>query len=179
LRERILTLLKQQKEEDRLSKSKAIGRILFERDEFRKSKTVLFYAPFDGEVDTFEIMKMALHIGKCVCLPKVNKLQKRFLPIVVEDLEHDLERGAYGIMEPRLEINAICPIEKIDSVIVPGLAFDRQNYRLGRGGGYYDRFLVELTSTQWTAGLAFDFQMVDTLPQIEPHDVPVSCVITN
>lgn len=179
LRERIVTLLRKQKEEIRLAKSAVICRKLLARDEFRKSRTVLFYAPFDGEVDTFEIMKMALHNGKHICLPKVIRPQKCFLPIAITDLDNDLERGSYGILEPRAELKTICPTENIDSVIVPGVAFDNDNYRLGRGGGYYDRFLSALSDWQWTAGLAFDFQIVDTIPQKEPHDLPVSCVLTN
>ncbi|MCK4882744.1 MAG: 5-formyltetrahydrofolate cyclo-ligase, partial [Candidatus Omnitrophica bacterium] len=67
----------------------------------------------------------------------------------------------------------------LDMVIVPGVAFDKHNNRLGRGGGYYDRFLAALSSEVLTVGLAFDFQMVDSLSSQETHDVPVSCVLTN
>jgi 5-formyltetrahydrofolate cyclo-ligase len=58
------------------------------------------------------------------------------------------------------------------------VAFDRKNNRLGRGEGYYDRFLKLLPSTTPTIGLAFDFQLVDTLPELEAHDMPVSLVLT-
>ena len=64
-------------------------------------------------------------------------------------------------------------------VVVPGVAFDKKNNRLGRGKGYYDRFLKMLPFSTPTIGLAFDFQIVENLPVKEPHDVPVSQVIYN
>ena len=67
----------------------------------------------------------------------------------------------------------------IELVVVPGVAFDRRNFRLGRGGGYYDRFLAKIPSHTPTIGLAFDFQMIDALPEKETHDRPVSLVLTN
>ena len=64
-------------------------------------------------------------------------------------------------------------------VIVPGLAFDKHNNRLGRGAGYYDRFLSTLPTDIPTVGLAFDFQIIDRLPQQKEHDIPVSHVLVN
>jgi 5-formyltetrahydrofolate cyclo-ligase len=64
------------------------------------------------------------------------------------------------------------PLEDIDLIIVPGIAFDKKNVRLGRGHGYYDRFLCALPNKTRTVGLAFDFQVVEHLPQ-DSHDIPV------
>jgi 5-formyltetrahydrofolate cyclo-ligase len=179
LRERILSLLRNQKEEDRLAKSEAISHKLFADKGFQQSQAVLFYASFDGEVDTFAMIRKALDIGKRICLPKVVRRQNRILPIRVENLDHDLKRGTYGIYEPKLRKEAVLSPDALDTVIVPGLAFDQHNHRLGRGGGYYDRFLAMLNLQIRTIGLAFDFQIIDQLPGKESHDQPVSCVLTN
>jgi 5-formyltetrahydrofolate cyclo-ligase len=69
-------------------------------------------------------------------------------------------------------------ISALDAVLVPGVAFDKQNFRLGRGGGYYDRFLNNLPKKIHTIGLAFDFQVVDRLPH-DHHDIPVHRLIIN
>ena len=178
LRKRILTLLREQKEEDRLVKSLAIMDKLFQMQVFQDAKTVLFFASFNGEVHTFEMIKKALNLGKKVALPKIHKLMNQFLPILVTNLDEDLQEGSYGIKEPKNEKEQVLQNHDIDLAIVPGVAFDRQNNRLGRGGGYYDRFLKTLPSTSSTIGLAFDFQIVDSLP-CQEHDVPVTCVLTN
>ncbi|MBF0533205.1 MAG: 5-formyltetrahydrofolate cyclo-ligase, partial [Candidatus Omnitrophica bacterium] len=91
----------------------------------------------------------------------------------------DMESGPYGILQPKASEDRKLDLDQIDMVIVPGVAFDRNNCRLGRGQGYYDRFLPRLSARTTTVGLAFDFQMLDVIPQIEPHDVPVSCVLNN
>ncbi|MDP8211935.1 MAG: 5-formyltetrahydrofolate cyclo-ligase [Candidatus Zapsychrus exili] len=179
LRNKILTLLRNQKEEDRSVKSLCILNKLFKIPEFKNANTVLFYASFDGEVDTFEMIKQAKQLGKKIGLPRINKNDKEITPILVEYLEKDLEAGPYGIKQPidngtnRLDLN------DIDLVCVPGVAFDKKNNRLGRGGGYYDRFLSRLSSRIPTIGLAFDLQIVDEIPLQKSHDIPVSQVILN
>ena len=178
LREKFLTLLRQQKEEDRLKKSSAILKELFSCKEFKDSKLILFYASFDGEVDTLDMMRLAKKLGKRIALPAIIKDQKAIVPTLVENFEKELKEGAYGIKEP---IHSDCVLETkdIDLVIVPGIVFDHLNNRLGRGLGFYDRFLKKLPVTTPTIGLAFDFQLIARLPLPEKHDVPVSKVITN
>ena len=177
IRQKILTLLRTQKEEDRLKKSKNIAKQLFRRPEFKSSKTILFYAAFDGEVDTSEMIKQAQKLKKRVALPKVNKSKKSFVPILIRNLR-DLIFGAYGIREPKHNSAHVLDSSGLDLVIVPAVAFDRENHRLGRGGGYYDRFLEKLPSGIPTLGLAFDFQIVDRLPR-KQHDLAVDRVIFN
>jgi len=176
LRERIIKLLKSQKEEERLTKSLIIQRKLFYMPEFKKACVVLFYASFNGEVDTFSMMEQALCINKKIALPRLNTENKDLIPTQIKALG-DLEVGSYGIKQPTK--GEPVALEAVDMVVVPGLAFDKNHYRLGRGGGHYDRFLKTLPSRIPTVGLAFDFQIVDTLPQIEEHDVPVTHVLVN
>ena len=179
LRERILTLLRNQKEKERLNKSLAIGDKLFQMQEFQKAGTILFYASFDGEVETFEMMKRAQKLGKKIGLPKIMENERKIFPTSVMSLETDLEVGPYGIKQSKADSAKALENDCLDMVIVPGIAFDKKNNRLGRGGGYYDRFLGTLPSHIPTVGLAFDFQVVDYLSFQDEHDVPVSCVLAN
>ncbi len=179
LRKRILTLLRQQQENDRLAKSRQILAKLLQQQVFIKSSTVLFYAAFDGEVDTFDMIKEAQRLNKVIGLPKIIREERRLVPLRVDALETEVLDGLYGIKEPKDSVHARLLPEAIDLVVVPGIAFDKKNNRLGRGGGYYDRFLGSLPEHIPTIGLAFDFQIVDVLPSIEVHDIPVTSVLVN
>ncbi len=179
LREKMLTLLRNHKEEERLAKSRIIFDRLFRLPEFRKALTILFYFPFNGEVNTVEMIKQAQKLGKRIGLPRIMRDKKRIIPAIVDSLEEDLETGPYGIKQPKTNRLQALRLENLDMVIVPGVAFDKRNNRLGRGGGYYDRFLKSLPSLIPTVGLAFDFQIVDHLPQQEKHDIPVTKVLIN
>lgn len=178
IRKKVLELLGNQKEEDRCQKSQRIKEKLFAASEFQKAQTILFYASFDGEVETFEMIRQAQKLGKKISLPKIVKDQKKMIPCFIEDVE-DLTLGPYGIKEPKEDAIFPVDLDELDLAVVPGVAFDRKNVRLGRGAGYYDRFLRCLPSRIPTFGLAFDFQMVDTLPYQKDLDIPVSRVIVN
>ena len=145
--------------------------------EFQKAKIILFYASFNGEVKTFEMMNEAQKLGKTIGLPRISEDKGGILPVSVVSLAHDLEQGDYGIKQPKSDPAKVLNKDSLDLVIVPGIAFDQNNNRLGRGGGYYDRFLAELSPDIPTIGLAFDFQIVDMLSLQEGHDMPVSCVL--
>jgi 5-formyltetrahydrofolate cyclo-ligase len=179
LRERILQLLKDQKEEDQRRKSLSILQKLFRMQEFESATTILFYASFGGEVDTFEMIKQAQKLGKKIGLPRIHKNDKHLVPVLVNDLDKDLVMGSYGILEPNSKVKEQLDLGAIDLVIVPAVAFDKKNNRLGRGGGYYDRFLRHLPSSVSTVGLAFDFQIFDHFPFKEDHDIAVKHVMVN
>ena len=177
LRTRILIKLRKHREEERLRKSSIIRKKFFRTREFKRAKTVLFYASFDGEVDTFEMIKQAKKLGKKIGLPRILRGARRIVPVLLENIG-ELEAGTYGIKNPPPAARRIS-LEDIDMVVVPGVAFDKHKNRLGRGAGYYDRFLKKLPSGVPTIGLAFDFQIVDCLPKTEAHDVPVTHLIHN
>jgi len=176
IRKKILQYLKTQKEEDRLRKSLTIQEQLFAAPEFNSAKTILFYASFDGEVETFEMMRRAQHLGKRIALPFILKEEKRIVPLCVDNLNEDLEIGPYHIKQPRWDQTAVLREQDLDLLVVPGVAFDQACRRLGRGAGYYDRFLSQVPKTTPSVGLAFDFQMVERLPHQE-HDIMLSRVI--
>ena len=156
-------------------KSQKIAAQLFSLPVFQKAQTVLFYASLPGEVETFAMMDQAMQLHKNVALPILERNQRKMIPTLTDSLE-DLHEGPYGTRQPRLDPAKTVDVSDLDAVIVPGLAFDKANNRLGRGAGYYDRFLSTLAKTTTTVGIAFDFQIVDCLP-VEDHDVPLSLII--
>ena len=178
LRDRFLSLLRGQNEEDRLNKSRLIQKKLFERPEFLMARTILFYASFGGEVETFQMIQKATQLNKKIALPMITNGSKDIVPTLIEGLDR-LNEGPYGIKQPAYSIDGVVDAKDLDLIIVPGVAFDKRHNRLGRGAGYYDRFLAGLPEDTPSLGLAFDFQMVDELPHLEAHDITLTDVITN
>jgi 5-formyltetrahydrofolate cyclo-ligase len=178
LRKRILDIIKTQKEEDTLGKSRVILDKVLALPVFGTAQTIMFYASFQGEVDTFALMEQAIKLNKRVVLPIVRIETAEIIPVEIKSTG-DLKRGAFGIPEPAFLPDRLVDAQTLELIVVPGVAFDRKNFRLGRGAGFYDRFLARLPFTIPTVGLAYDFQMVDAIPGLMPHDRPVSQVITN
>jgi len=176
VRKEILRKLNIQAREKALKKSDIIKEKLFSLPEFKKSKFVMLYASKSNEVNTDGIINGALKMGKRVALPRCTS-QKGIVPKEIRNTHTDLEKGIYGIRQPRKYQRNLEP-RKINLVVVPGVAFDKKNRRLGRGKGYYDRFLEKLPRDKISVGLAFDFQIVENLPE-DSHDIPVSKVITD
>jgi len=162
---------------EKSEKSAIIKDRLFNEEVFKKAKLVMFYVSLKDEVDTLSIIDEALKTGKRVCVPVILKEEKRLIAGEIKDRISDLESRHFGIYQPKHGRVKKVPLEDIDLVVVPGVAFDKNNMRLGRGHGYYDRFLCGLPKRTKTIGLAFDFQVVENLPQ-DPHDIPVSKIIT-
>jgi len=142
--------------------------------EFQNAKNVMFYVSFGSEVGTERAIEEAIKKGKKVSVPCTGKETNTMAASQISGLG-ELEEGKYGIREPK-EKKEI-PAAEIDIVVVPGVAFDRQGYRVGYGKGFYDRFLSNIGPKTTKIGLAFGFQLVDSLPR-EGHDIPVDKVIT-
>lgn len=178
LREHFLEALRNQNDQDRLNKSRLIEKKLFGRSEFREAKLILFYASFGGEVETFQMIQQATQLNKKIALPLISKGSKHFIPTLVKEID-SLNEGPYGIKQPVFSHEHSVDVGELDLVIVPGVAFDKFHNRLGRGAGYYDRFLAALPEDTPSLGLAFDFQLVDRLPHLEAHDMSLTDVIVN
>ena len=111
-----------------------------------------------------------------VCSVDPRTRRPEILPSRLLDLGSEVEEGTFGIPEPRPEFRRPFPPEKIDLVVVPGLAFDERGYRIGYGGGYYDGFLTKCPQALF-AGLAYEMQILKcTFPST--RDVPVHKIIT-
>ena len=172
LRSKILLKLKTQKKEDRNRKSNIIEKKLFRCSVFKKAKTVMFYISFGGEVNTKDMIRKSKESGKIVTVPVCEK--NRIINACLLGGRERLAKGPYGILEP---VTKQCfNLRNLDLVIVPGLGFTKQGKRLGRGKGYYDRFLKKLSSKTDTIGLAFDFQILSRIPTT-PTDVNVDRVV--
>jgi 5-formyltetrahydrofolate cyclo-ligase len=134
----------------------------------------MVYLALPQEVQTADMIAVARSQRKRVVVPVINgvTLLAVELPLAVAQLR----RGPFGILEPRSRTAAVRP-EKIDFIVVPGLAFDRQGGRLGFGKGYYDRFLSQLPATTSVCGVAFSLQIMPYVPQLS-HDFCMPCIVT-
>jgi len=95
----------------------------------------------------------------------------------IKTWDGQLQKGAYGILEPREEGSVSVAPEEVDLAVVPAVAFDREGHRLGRGKGYYDRLLARLRPEVPRIGLAFKEQLLERLPR-RSHDQPVHAVLS-
>lgn len=156
---------------EKSQKSKAIIETLKKLDEFKTAKTIMPYLSLDIEVDTKEFIKNELSEQKRTVL--VPFIEKDNIQISKLSDFKALTQGKFGVLEPLKK--EICN-EKIDIIIVPGVAFDKHGSRIGFGKGYYDRFL-EKYKNSLKIGLAFEDQLVNFIPK-EQHDKPVDIIIT-
>jgi 5-formyltetrahydrofolate cyclo-ligase len=131
---------------------------------------LLFVSAFPEEPRTFDLFTLVRAMQKKIICPRINQ------PHEIADPATDLCAGPLGIPEPRPDTPEVAP-EEVDWALVPGLAFDEQGFRLGRGGGYYDRLLVRLRPETVCWALGFESQLVERVPT-EPHDLPLSGVTT-
>jgi 5-formyltetrahydrofolate cyclo-ligase len=178
IRSHIKDKLNNHSELEKSEKSGIIKGKLFNEEAFREAKVVMFYVSLKDEVDTMSMIDEAIGIGKRVCVPVIIKEEKRLIAGEIKDRTADLEKQHFGIYQPKKGHVTEVPLEDIDLIVVPGIAFDKKNVRLGRGHGYYDRFLCAVPNKTRTIGLAFGFQVVEDLPQ-DSHDIPVWKTITS
>lgn len=177
IRKKITRTLREQGPELRSRKSRAITNKIIASEQFERSGTVMVYVSLPTEVDTTEIIKEAWERGKRVAVPFIEEKDRKMLKVSELSSFEDLTSGLMGTKQPSDELIKPIPDKEIDLVLVPAIAFDRQNNRLGRGGGHYDRFLASTELDAFTAGLAFRCQIVDDLPK-DPHDIAVDLVIS-
>ena len=127
------------------------------------------------EVDTRPILGDALAREKRALAPRVAKAGSAMDAVEVLDIKRDIAPGAYGIGEP-VGVRIALP-EEIDFILVPGIAFDRSGGRLGRGAGFYDRFLARCRAEAFRCAATFSCQIVASVPR-DAHDLPVHCIAT-
>ncbi|HHW12372.1 MAG TPA: 5-formyltetrahydrofolate cyclo-ligase [Firmicutes bacterium] len=137
-------------------------------------QVIAAYCSFGHEVATRPLLAGLLAAGHVLVLPVVDR-QSRMMEFRRVDSLDALTPGVYGILEP--QSGELCSPEEIELFFIPGLAFDRQGNRLGRGGGYYDRYLSTVRPDAAKIGLAFQLQIAEALP-VAPHDIKVDAVLT-
>jgi 5-formyltetrahydrofolate cyclo-ligase len=132
-------------------------------DELRDAGTVLFYMAMRSELDPSMAMRACLEDGITVAVPKIDPQSRELEAIEIESLDpRFFDRDRMGILTPR--DGRLVRATEIDTVVAPGLAFDRSGGRLGRGAGYYDRLLVRVSEHCSTVGFCYGFQLVDEVP---------------
>ena len=137
--------------------------------------SVMLYLSMRSEVETTGFLEGLLNSGKQVCAPVVDTERLELIPRRIQNLKTELVRHPYGMLEPN-ETCPVFPTEHLQLIVVPGIAFDRNGYRLGYGKGFYDRFLAKC-SYAVAVGLAYQIQLVEnTFPQT--WDVPVQHIFT-
>ena len=157
---------------ERIAGDEALFRRFLALPQVAATRTILLYHGMDTEPDTVRLLPPLWDIGKQVCLPRClpgNQMEARLV-----QRDSTLVRHPYGMLEPGPDCPLIPP-DQIDLVLVPGLAFDRSGGRLGRGGGYYDRWLAGFSGI--TAALCRDGLLMEAIPRL-PHDLGVDLVIT-
>lgn len=154
--------------------SRSIQAKALELPPYLAARFITLYSPVQNEVATEAILEDALRVGKQVYFPKLNRRDgAEFVQIFSSA---DLVVGRFGIAEP--PGTNVLPLEERNlSVFVPGVLFDRRGHRLGRGGGWYDRALLQFGNRGVFIGLAYEIQVVDSLPA-EAWDQKVHYVIT-
>jgi len=157
--------------------SAAICRRVAASPEFARRRFALLFASFGSEVDTGDLLRIALAEGKRVALPRVEPATRTLELREVRSLEDDLAPGLWSIPEPIPERCPLVSPDELDFVLVPGVAFDRERRRLGYGGGYYDRLLSALPPGTAAIAVCFGLQIVPTVPAAE-HDRHVPVIIT-
>jgi 5-formyltetrahydrofolate cyclo-ligase len=146
-------------------------------DRVQAARSVMLYLPARGEVDTWPLLDHFWARGSEVLLPRCRDNTPGLMDAYAVTSRADLGPGCFGLIEPRAELARQVPAPEPEVILVPALAFDRRGYRLGFGGGYYDRFLPTLTCAPLLVGPAYAFQLIENFP-VEPWDRPVEMVVT-
>ncbi len=157
----------------RAEKSRQICEKVCKHSAIAEANTVFVYLSFGSEVETMELVKQLLAMGKRVGVPKCDTKHRTMAAAEITELT-GLIPNSYGILEPTKDAPILSKGE-IDAVLVPALAFDEDGFRLGYGGGYYDKYLADYSGV--TLGIAFADCVTNRLPRGE-FDRPVDEVLT-
>ncbi len=149
--------------------------VLLSLPEFGRASTVMAYIPLPDELDISPVIHAAWEQGKVVVTPRIIWERHELRPIVTHNLDGDLTASRHGLREPAGSEELA--LEEIDLAIVPAVGFDRRGHRMGRGGGFYDRFLARAELRADTVGITFEKQVLDELPTLS-HDHAVQMIVT-
>lgn len=174
LREETIKLLKDLSAKKRQEIERKLEAILIRQSYWMEAKTIGITLSQSIEWDTRPIIKRAWDEGKQVAVPKCLPKTKEMEFYLIKSFDQ-LELAYFNIMEPLPDKTKKVQSNKIDLLVVPGLVFDQKGYRIGFGGGYYDRYLTRFKNN--TVSLLSSYQLKDEIPRME-HDLPVQYLIT-
>ena len=166
---------------DRVAAAEKILATIKDWTVFQEAKVIAAFVGTLEEVDTEALIRFALAEGKTVLLPRIDSPttgNPRMTMIPIRNYDTDLKEGAFGILEPVEEGTKLVPepVEGPDLILIPGLAFDERGGRLGKGKGFYDRYLDGKNGLK--IGLAFDVQVLRKKLALEPHDKLLDGLVT-
>jgi len=175
LRHTIKQRLVKMNRKDRVAQSKQICGLVVGSESFQSASVVMMFLSLPHEVDTTPLILSAWQQGKTVAVPKVSWQQRHMIPVELTSLETGLKTEQMGLRTPANGVPV--PFDEIDLIITPGLGFDKEGNRLGRGGAFYDNFFKhqKITAARWA--VAFSQQICDDIPH-DDSDVPVDAVVT-
>lgn len=176
MRARLRDHLRQATDEQIRLRSAEACRHLTATPEFARAKVIMMFLPLPYEVDASAVALHAWQEGKLLTVPLVSLEQRHMIPVEIRSLAEPMHTDSLGVRTPA-EGRPI-PLNMIDLLIVPGLAFDRTGHRLGRGGGFYDRFMSHHGYKACSCGLAFDEQLIERVPT-NGHDVAIQMLVTD
>lgn len=176
LRTKLRSVLAGTPHERIVEKSRLAALRLFNEPEYRRAEILMVYLPLQQEADATPIALQAWRDRKRVLAPRISWESHQMIPVEIRDLDEDVAETSFGIRQP-IEGPPI-PMRLIDLVIVPGLAFDPYGNRLGRGRGFYDRFLAKPDFRGIPCGFALEEQFVSNIPA-GPHDQKVRLLVTD
>lgn len=153
---------------------KKIQARLYEEQVWKKANTIGLTVSRNREIDTENIISYAWNVGKRVAVPKSCPGTSQ-LDFYVIDTFSQLEKGYVGLLEPNVTSSKRIEKDSIDLLIVPGLVFDKMGFRIGYGGGYYDRFLQAFANE--TLALTLESQLIERIPH-DSYDIPVNRLVT-
>lgn len=162
--------------EQRIERSRKACRNLASTDQFQQASTIMMFLSLPHEVDTSEAILHAWQLGKAVSVPKISWQQRHMIAVQINSLETGFSTAASGLKNPTSGLPV--PFEEIDLVVTPGLGFDKQGNRLGRGAAYYDRFFANDELKADRCGFGFAEQYIDEIP-VSEHDEPVEILVTD
>jgi len=174
LREQVCARVQNISTAARVAASAQLRAQLMEQPVGATARSVLLFAPLPDEPHLWPLLNEAIAAGKTVALPAFVPGTSRYMARQIIDLAHDIVAGHFGIREP-LPTCPEVPFNRLDLVLVPGVAFDTRGARLGRGKGFYDRLLAHVRGTK--CGVAFEEQIVDAVP-VGPLDIRLNCILT-
>jgi len=178
LRKKIKDTYKTISREEIAEKSKRVLANLKLLEAWNKADTILAFLSLGDEVDTSCIIEEALTQGKKVAVPRINENDIVF-HYITSLSKNSFSKHDYGMYEPLAEAESVSMSDNTKALILtPGIAFDKQCYRLGRGKSFYDRYLSRYGKNCTKAGIAFSFQIRENLP-IEDHDVQLDFVVSD
>lgn len=151
-------------------------RNLVETPEFKNANTIMAFLSLPHEVDTASFILYAWQHAKTIAVPKISWQQRHMIPVQINSLDTGIATEAGGLRNPVTGVPV--PLEDIDLVVTPGLAFDKNGNRLGRGGSYYDRFFQNKQLRAVKCGFGFSEQVLPEVPIVE-NDRPVNMMVTD